>query len=485
MSESLKSKTVRGVFWSGIERYSVKFIHFLVTIVLARILTPDDFGLIGMLTVFMLLAQSLIDSGFTQALIRKQNRTEDDKNTIFFFNIFASILVYLLLYLIAPCAASFFHQPKLVDLMRILCLMVIIDSFSIVPIALFSATLNFKILAKATTLSAILSGIVGVFLAYRGFGVWALVFQQLSSSLFNTMLLWYYSNWKPKLFFSWKSFKEMYVFGVNLMFVGIIETLYQNSYQIFIGRYFSANSLGHFTQAKLISSVFSSSLTVIIGRVTYSIMSSIQNDNLQLYNFYSQSARALAFGVFPVMCGMAAIANPLIEVLIGSQWHFAAILIVPLSFSFMFHPIHIINMNVLQVKGKSRLYLKSEMIKKVISIGILVGTIPFGIIVMCYGRILSSVLTLLINMFYTSKQIEVSLFVLIKDLIPFLGLSFSMFGVVWWVISSFENVYIQLGVGTIIGIALYLGGAYLLKIRELDYYILLTKKLNHGIKRFY
>lgn len=485
MSESLKIKTVRGVVWSSVERYSVKFIHFLVTIVLARILTPEDFGLIGMLTVFIVLAESLINSGFSQALIRKQDRNDVDNNTVFYFNIVSSLFVYLILFFSAPLVAIFFHEPRLVDLMRVLCLIVIIDSFSIVPVALYSASVNFKIQAKATTLAAILSGIIGIIFAFRGFGVWALIIQQLLSSLINSLLLCFFSEWRPKFIFSIKSFKELYFFGVNLMFVGIIDTLYQYSYQIFIGRFYKASSLGHYTQAYLFSGVFSSTLSVILGRVTYPIMSSIQNDNARLYRAYSQSARIIAFGVFPVMCGMAAVANPMIEVLIGSQWHFAAILIVPLSFSFMFHPIHVINMNILQVKGKSKLYLKSEIIKKAISIAILVGTIPFGIVIMCYGRIVASVLTLLVNMFFTSKQVEVSLCSLIKDLMPFLGLAFTMFGIVFLVITVIGNVYCQLGVGIILGILLYLGGAYLLKIRELDYIFLLTKKLNYGIKSFY
>ena len=279
--------------------------------------------------------------------------------------------------------------------------------------------------------------------------------------------------------FSWKSFKELYLFGFNLMFVGIIESLYQNSYQIFIGKFFNTASLGHFTQAKTIANFPSTNISGIIGRVTYPVMSSIQDDNKRLSDVYRQLARVIAFGVFPLMCGLAALAFPTIEVLIGDQWHFAAILMVPLSFSFMFYPIHAINMNVLQVKGKSKLYLKSEMIKKVISIAFLVGTIPFGIIVMCYGRIISSVLTLLVNMYYTSKQVEVSLYALVMDLMPVLLLSLGMFGIVHSVAAVVQNVYLQLGIGVIVGAIIYIGGAFFLKFKEFDYIFLLIKK-NYG-----
>lgn len=486
MAESLKNKTIKGVFWSSVERFSIQGIHFLVTLVLARILTPKDFGLIGMLTVFIALAQSLIDSGFSLALIRKQDRTDTDNSSVFYFNIVTSIFVYLLLYAVAPFVSVFFHEPQLTELMRVLCLVVIINSFAVIQRVIYTSAVNFKIQAKATTLAAIISGIIGIVMAIQGFGVWSLVFQQLSSAFFTTILLWYYSKWKPKFVFSWKSFKKLYLFGFNLMVVGIFETLYQNSYQIFIGRYFSAAQLGFFTQAKHIATLPSSNISGIIGRVTYPVMSKLQDDNRRLSDYYRKMARVLAFIVFPLMCGLAALSFQTVEILIGRKWQFAAVLLIPLSFSFMFYPVHAVNMNILQVKGLSKLYLQSELIKKVISIAFLVGTIPFGIVVMCYGRIVSSLLTLLINMFYTSKQVEISLFTLIKDLIPILTLSLSMFVVVWFISRTVENIYLQLQIGFFIGGLFYTGGAYIFKIKELSYIYVLSKKLkNHGIKRFY
>lgn len=469
MAESLKNKTITGVFWSSVERFSIQGIHFLVTLVLARILTPKDFGLIGMLAVFIALAQSLIDSGFSLALIRKQNRTETDNSTVFYFNIITSFVIYFFLYVIAPYVSVFFHEPQLTDLMRVLCLVVIINSFAIIQRVIYTSAVNFKVQAKATTMAAIISGIIGIVIAIQGFGVWALVCQQLSSAFATVLLLWYYSKWKPKYVFSWKSFKELYLFGFNLMIVGVVATLYQNSYQIFIGRFFSAVDLGHFTQAKHITTLPSTNISSIISRVTYPIMSSIQNDNVQLLAVYRKLSRVIAFIVFPLMCGLAALSYPIVEILIGSKWHFAAVLIVPLSFSFMFYPVHVVNMNILQVKGKSKLYLKTEMIKKVIAIVVLIITIPFGIIVMCYGRIFTSILTLLINLFYTSRQVDISLYNLIKDLMPVLCISLFMFIVVWFVTCLFEGVFLQLLLGILMGGIVYGGFAYLFKIKELHY----------------
>lgn len=469
MAGSLKNKTITGVFWSSIERFSIQGIHFLVTLVLARILTPKDFGLIGMLTVFMALAQSLIDSGFSLALIRKQDRTDIDNSTVFYFNIVTSIFLYFLLYAIAPFVSVFFHESQLTELMRVICLVVIINSFAIIQRVIYTSTVNFKVQAKATTTAAILSGIIGVIMALQGVGVWALVFQQLSSALFNTILLWFYSKWRPKLYFSWTSFKELYLFGFNLMIVEIVSTLYQNSYQIFIGRFFSSVDLGHFTQAKHITTLPSTNISSIISRVTYPIMSSIQNDNVQLSAVFRKLSRVIAFIVFPMMCGLAALSFPIVELLLGNKWHFAAVLIVPLSFSFMFYPVHVVNMNVLQVKGQSKLYLKTELVKKVIAITVLILTIPMGVIAMCYGRIFTSVLTLLINLFFTSRQVEISLYNLIKDLMPVLCISLFMFIVIWFVTYLFDGVFLQLLLGILMGGIVYGGFAYLFKIKELNY----------------
>lgn len=485
MPENLGKKTIKGVLWSGVERFSMQGVHFLVTLILARILTPDDFGLIGMLVVFIAISQSLIESGFSLALIRKLDRNDIDNSTVFYFSVVTSIFVYFFFYAIAPWVASFFHEPQLIELMRVLCIVVVINALSIIQRVIFTATVDFKTQAKATTIAATLSGVVGIIFAYKGFGVWALVIQYLGNSLLNTFLLWIYCSWRPLWIFSWKSFKELYLFGFNLMVVGVMETLYQNSYQVFIGKFFSAASLGHFTQAKTISNFPSANFSSIISRVTYPIMSSIQDDNERLSAIYRQLARIIAFGVFPLMSALAALSVPTINVLIGNKWHFAAILMIPLSFSFMFYPIHTVNMNILQVKGKSKLYLKSEIIKKVISIAFLVGTIPFGIVVMCYGRIVSSVLTLLVNMFYTSREVEITFYTLVKDLCPILSLSLGMFGSIFLATSFFENALIQLCIGFLVGVVFYFGGAYLLKIKELKYVYNLKKRLNYGIKKIY
>ena len=224
---------MKGTLWSFVERCTAQGINLLVLFIIARLLSPREFGLIGMLAIFLAVAQSLIDSGFSQALIRKKDRTEDDKNTMFYFNIVVSVILYSFLYHISPWVASFYEEPQLSDVMKVVCLVIVIDSLAVVQRANYTIAIDFKTQTKATFISAIVSGTIGIFLAYHGYGVWTLVFQQLSNSLVNVIVLWAYSNWYPRLVYSWKSFHEMFGFGSKLMVSGLLDTLYRNIYQKF------------------------------------------------------------------------------------------------------------------------------------------------------------------------------------------------------------------------------------------------------------
>lgn len=467
--KSIKSKTAKGVFWSSIERFSVQGVQFIVLLIIARILSPKDFGLVGMLTIFIAVADSLVDSGFSQALIRKQDRTETDNSTVFYFNVVFSIIIYLILYATAPFVADFYGVPQLVLLMRVLCLVVVISSFGVVQLAIYTAEINFKVQAKATLTGAIISGIVGIFLAWYGFGVWALVFQQLTNVFVRTLLLWVFSSWYPRWVYSWKSFKLMFGFGSKLMISALIDTVYNNLYQIVIGKVFSASALGHFSQAKHFPNIPASTITNIIQRVTYPSLCTMQNDNERLREAYRELLRLSAFVVFPLMCLLAGVADSLVEVLIGNKWHYAATLIVPLSFSMMWYPIQAINLNLLKVKGRSDWLLKLEIIKKVFGVVILIATIPFGVTVMCWSRILSALFALIVNTYYTGVLIQMGFFAQMRDLFPTFLTSMLMFLVCYSVRFLIGNIMMQLLVGIVIGILFYVGMTFGLKFKEIKY----------------
>lgn len=468
MSDSLKSKTVKGVVWSSIERFSTQGVQFLIMIIMARLLTPKDYGLIGMLAIFLTVAQSLIDSGFSQALIRKQNRTDVDNSTVFYFNIIVSCSLYLILFISAPFVADFYNQSELTSVMRVVCLGVILNSLAVVQRALLTVRIDFKTQAKASLSAAVISGCIGIVLAYSGFGVWALVVQQLLNLSVNTLLLWIFSKWRPIAVFSWDSFHELFAFGSKMLASGLLDTLYRNIYPIVIGKLFSASSLGHYTRAQQFSEFPSSNITGIIQRVTYPVLCGIQDDMERLTNVYRKFLKLSAFIIFPLMIGLSAVALPFVDIILGVQWSFCGQLLQIICFAMMWYPIHSINLNLLQVKGRSDLFLRLEIIKKILGITVLCITAPFGLIVMCYGQIFNSIVALAINTYYTGKLINVGFIRQMKDLLPTILLSLTMFGTILLVNGFIESNMYRLIIGIMVGIVVYVSGSYIFKFKELQ-----------------
>jgi teichuronic acid exporter len=469
MPETLKHQVVKGLLWSGAERFSVQAVQFLVMIVIARILSPKDYGLIGMLSIFMAVAQSLIDSGFSQALIRKQNRTDVDNCTVFFFNIVVGVGLYLIFFAIAPLVARFYNEPQLCSLMRVLCLTVIINSLAIVQRAIFTVNIDFKTQAKASFTGAVVSGIVGIIMAVKGFGVWTLVWQQLISYGLNTLILWLCSSWRPRWLYSWKSFHELFSFGSKMLISGLLDVTYNNIYPLIIGKVFSATKLGFYTRARQFSEFPSSNVTGILQRVTYPALCKMQDDDERLRDAYRKFLRLSAFVVFPLMCGLAGVSKPFIIIVLGQKWEFCYILLIPLCLGLMWYPIHAINLNLLQVKGRSDLFLKLEIIKKIIGVTILCFSIQFGLVAMCYIHIFNSMLCLVINTYYTGKLIQVGYFMQMRDLMGTLLLSLSMFGLIFVGGSYIGNLWVWFIGGIVFGIAYYFFMAWVFKMKELSY----------------
>lgn len=477
MAESLKNKTIKGTLWSLLERFSVQGIMFIVMIIMARILTPEDYGLVAELTIFIAVAQSLVDSGFSQALIRKQDRSPIDNSTVFFFNIVIGFALYGLFFISAPAIANFYGQPELIPLTRVIALSLVINSLVVVQRALLTVAIDFKTQAKASLTAAIISGVIGITMAYTGFGYWSIVWFQLANYGVSMVMLWILSNWRPTLEYSWKSFRELFSFGSKLALSGIINTVYNNVYLIVIGKIFKASDLGFYTRAHQFSDFPSSNLTNIIQRVTYPVLCSIQDEDERLRYIYRRFLKMSAFVIFPLMLGLSAVAHPLVLVLLKSQWEFTAVLLQIICFAMMWFPIHAINLNLLQVKGRSDLFLKLEIYKKIIGVTILVSTIPFGLVTMCFGQILSSVLSLVINTYYTGRLIKVGFWVQMRDLSPIIINSLIMWCLVLCVVNFLPvNNLIKLVSGIIIGISFYLSINKLTKSDNLIEFISLIKR---------
>lgn len=476
MSESLKQKTAKGVLWSSIEQFSVQIIQFVLGLIMARILSPHDYGLVGMILVFIVIAQVFVESGFANALIRKQNRTEVDYSTAFYFNIVVGIVAYFVLFFVSPYIADFYDEPLLEPLTKVVALTVFINSLGIVPRARYTINVDFKTQAKATTISVLISGIIGIWMAYSGYGVWAIVWQSVIRNVLNVVFLWLFAKWLPLFQFSWVSFREMWSFGYKLLLSGLIDRIYGNIYQLIIGKVFSAQDLGNYSRAEQFASFPSSNINGVISRVTYPILSSVQDDDVRLERVYRKYLRLSAFIVFPLMVGLSALAEPLIISVLTEKWSSAIILLQIICFCMMWYPIHSINLNLLQVKGRSDLFLRLEVIKKIMGACILCITVPIGLIAMCIGSIFSAIFSLIINASYTGKLINVGFWLQMRDLFPILLLSLFMGVVVFLSTMFIPSNIVKLVVGVVVGIIFYIGVAYLFKMEEFSDLLSLVKR---------
>lgn len=478
--ESLKNKTKKGLAWSMIERFATQGVQFLFGIILARLLSPDDYGIIAMPLVFLAIAQCIIDSGFSTALIRKPELTEDDLSTAFYFNIGIGILCYAVLFFSSPLIADFYHTPILSSLLKVTALAVLFNPLCAVQQAILTRKIDFKTQAIVSLSGAVVSGIVGLYMAYNGFGVWSLVFQQVGGYVMRTILLWVLGKWKPKRKWSWESFHYLWGFGSKLLGSALLDTIYNNIYPIVIGKYFSTNDLGNYTRAQQFATLPSSNVTGVLQRVTFPVLSSIQNEDERLAKNYRKILKLSAFLIFPLMLMLSAIADPLVRVLLTDKWEGCIILLQIICFSMMWYPIHAINLNLLTVKGRSDLFFRLEIFKKVVGVIIMCITIPNGILWMVSGSVVSSMIALVINTYYTGKIIHVGYFKQMRDLLPIFGVSFAMWLVIhvsFWLSS---NIYTQLFIGVIVGVVFYLVSAkIILKSEWNDVLDMIPEKFKH------
>lgn len=462
----------KAIIWSAIERFSSQGIQFALGIIIARLVAPSCYGLVAMLTIFISIGQSLIDSGFANALIHKKDCTDKDYSTVFYFNLAVSVFLYAVFFLGSPLIAQFYNQPELIIITRFSTFGFIINSLAIVQRAQFTKNMDFKKQSKATISAVLISGVVGVAMAYQGYGVWALVFQGLINNLVNTVALWLLSSWRPSLVFSVASFKELYAFGSRLLFTGLLSTVYLNLYTLVIGKFFSSTQLGFFNKMQNIAVFPSKNITSIMSRAVYPKQCKLQDDNVALYNNYMQLLSLSSFFIFPLMGGMAALAKPLVACLLGEAWLSAWPYLSILCIAYMFDHLQYFNWQMLAVKGRSDLSLKSEIIKKVASVVILLVTIPCGVKIMAIGLIVYAFIDLAIIIPFVHKVISsITYWAEIKVIArPFL-LTLAMAASIVLFLVVISNIYIQLFGGFIIGCLVYLLIAYFMKMPELKYYL--------------
>lgn len=454
MADSLKHKAVRGVSWSFVDNIANSGITFLVGLVLARILTPAEYGVMAMVTIFIAISNSIVDSGFSNALIRKMKIERVDYNTVFYFNLVVSLFLYLVLFLCAPAISTFFKEPILVDVMRVIGWILVVNALAIIPRTILVRNVDFKTQTKVSLIASLSSGAIGIGMALTGWGVWSLVGQQLSRQLLNTLFLWFFCRWRPLWEFSVQSFKELFGFGSKLMLSGLLTTIYNDIYSLVIGRCYSAADLGQYTRASQFNTIFSSNLTTVVQRVSYPVLSSIQNEEYRLREAYRRVIKVTMLVTFACMLGLAAVAKPLLVLLIGEKWLPAVYFLQIICFSGMLYPLHAINLNILQVKGRSDLFLKLEIIKKIIATVPIVIGIFWGIELMLWGSVCTSFIAFFLNSYYSAPLIGYPTSRQIKDVTPTLGISFGVAAVMWSLSLLSISYYVMLPLQCVVGLLL-------------------------------
>lgn len=465
-SQSLKRKAVNGVLWKIGEQGGTTVIQLGISVILARLIMPDQFGMIAMLTVFTAVANVFVNSGFSSALTRKNNRTQADCSTVYWYNIIVALVCYAVLYVSAPLVERFYGMDGLANVLRVTSIGIIIGSLVGVHNTLLSIEMDFKTLTKFKLFGVIVSGGVGVILAYLDFKVWALVFQNLTATTIGSICVWFKVKWRPSFIFSRESFREFFGFGSKLLASSLLDTVFTNMYSIIIGKVFKASDLAFFNRANALTQMTSQMPTGILQSVTFPTLCKLQDNNEALKAGYRRTLRISAFVIFPLCLGAGAVAYPLINVMYTYRWIYAASLLSILVFGMMWYPIHAINLNYLIVKGRSDLFFRLEIIKKVQAVIIWCITVPLGLEAMCYGMIVSSYLCLIWNTHYNGKFLGMSIIAQLKDLAPILCLSIVMYVAARLVASVMGNGMVSLVCAVATGICVYAGGALLFKFPE-------------------
>lgn len=452
----LRTKAIKGIGWSLIERIAQQAVAVVISIILARLLMPSEFGLVAMLTIFITIAKTFLDSGFGFALIQKKQTSLIDECSIFYFNLAVGGLLFLVLFLSAPWIAKFYNKPILVSLTRVLSINVLINAFGVIQTALLTKNLDFKTQFKIAVASSFISGTIGIYLAYSGYGVWSLVAQSILSNLVRTVLLWIFNSWKPEMVFSLNSLREMFGFGSKILFSALLETIYNNVYYVIIGKMFNSEELGYYARAKSMEQIPTVNITHSISRVAFPVYSKIQSDKIRLKQGVKRSLTSVSFIMFPTMIGLAVIAKPLILVLLTEKWLPSLPYFQLFCLLGILYPLHAVNLDVLKAQGRSEVYLKLEIIKKVLSVISIIITYRWGILAMIYGQLGASLVCYYANAYYTGKYLDYNIIEQLKDIVFPLVLSIMMATsvcVLDYVI--FDHAIIELIVKILTGLAVY------------------------------
>jgi teichuronic acid exporter len=469
---SFQQKITQSVLWSTIDVLMRQGAQFVILIIMARMLTPEDFGVMALLALFVGLANVFVDGGFSSALIQRRNVTHLDESTVFFFNLAMGLLVCSALSVSAPYIALLFDKPILRPLTYALALNVFISAFGAIHTTLLTKELNLKLVAKVGGISSTMAGALGIFLASKGFGVWSLALQTLTATSLSTLLLWTWHSWRPLWKFSFSSLRSFFRFGGYLLLIGIIDTLHTNLYSLLIGKFYQTREVGFYDRAQKTQLLPVNFIMLIINRVAFSTFSAVADDKERLARAFRKAQRLAMFVNIPLSLAMIVLAEPIIMTLFGEQWLPSAPILQVLGIVGMMWPMHVLNLNVLQAQGRSDLFFNIMLVKKTVAITLTVAGSFQGIMALAWAQVAASIFALLVNAYYSKVFLNFGVLRQVLDLLPSLAAAVPA-GVVMWLVShgSYSTYYIEMTVGLLIGGTLYLLLAYLFKaeaFRELS-----------------
>lgn len=476
----LRKQTFSGLIWTFADTFLLRGVSFIATIVIARLLGPSEFGLIGMISVFLAIGTSLVDSGLSSSLIRTQDADDTDFSTVFYLNLGMSFLVYIMLFLAAPYIAGFYNQTILTNVIRLYCFSFLISAFSSIQLAILDKEMQFRKMMLYNIPGVLIGVSVGIALGYLGYGVWSIVWMYLTTQIIQSLVLWSFSKWKPSRTFSKEKMKYHYGFGYKLMLSGLLDTVFKNIYNILIGKFFSVRSLAFYERANTFNEYPVSILTSIIARVSYPLMAKMQMEKERLAAVYQQLLQLTFFITAPLMLGSAAIAKPLFLLVLGTQWLPAVPFFKIICLASMLYPIHAFNINVLKVSGRSDLFLKLEILKKIIVVISILIAFQFGIYGLVWSSVITSFLSLIINTHYSSDIINYTTKNQLLDMLPTFMISVVIFFIMTYIVSLLETYsnYLQIILPTLAGFLFYALFNYLIKSVPLLFAIKLLKERN-------
>lgn len=468
MAESVKRKFVSGITWTLVQNLSVKALDVVITVVLARLLLPEDYGLIGMLSIFIAISDVFIQSGFGQALIQKSNCTDEDFSTAFYFNVTVSVIIYLILFIAAPAIASFYHEPQLVVVTRVLSLNFVLGSLNIVQQSKLRKAMNFKPLAIITLACTFFSGIIGILLAFWGFGVWALVAQALSSTLLRVVLFPLFTRWTPNTAFSRDSFRQLWGFGSKIMVSGILDVVIINLSNILIGRYYNKEQVGYFSKARRMADIPAMTMSSVLGTVLYPLLSKIHEDESRHIAIYKKVSKYAVTFSFPILILLSLLAEPIVLILFTEKWAASIPLLRILLLARVFLTLNVINANMLQSRGDAKLYMYLYFIAGPICLIATAMAIPFGVEAIAWATFISGFLYYLIFAVVVGRKIGYSFWRQLWDWREIFVSLILMSVLVLLSTHWFCGQWTKLIVGSIVGVAVYTICCFVFKLIDDD-----------------